>query len=132
MAAVTRFAPSPTGPLHIGGARTALFSWAFARHEGGRFVLRFEDTDRARSSLESEGAILEALDWLGLDHDPVQGTAGVPRQSERGSRYAATVERLIDSGHGYRCVCAPEQVEAMRERARSQGRADSACRRRAG
>ena len=81
MTVVTRYAPSPTGALHIGGARTALFSWAFARHHGGRFLLRIEDTDRERSTLESEELVLEALAWIGLDWDPVPGFAGNPRQS---------------------------------------------------
>ena len=76
----TRFAPSPTGFLHVGSARTALFNWAFARHQQGRFVLRFEDTDRARSSRESEEAMLDALAWLGLDFDPVEGIAGSRKQ----------------------------------------------------
>ncbi len=108
MDVVTRYAPSPTGPLHIGGARTALYSWAFARHAGGRFVLRFEDTDRARSKPEYEDAVLEALDWLGLDHDPVPGPSPIPRQTERGARYSEALGRLLDSGHAYRCVCTPD------------------------
>ncbi|MCZ6714344.1 MAG: glutamate--tRNA ligase family protein, partial [Deltaproteobacteria bacterium] len=87
MSVVTRYAPSPTGALHIGGARTALFNWAFARHAGGTFVLRFEDTDRARSTRESEEDVLEALSWLGLDYDPVPGFKEIPRQSERLDRY---------------------------------------------
>ena len=87
MSVVTRYAPSPTGALHIGGARTALFNWAFARHQGGSFLLRFEDTDQARSTRESEEAVLEALSWLGLDYDPVPGFEHIPRQSERLERY---------------------------------------------
>ena len=122
MAVVTRFPPSPTGDLHIGGARTALFCWAFARHEGGRFVLRFEDTDRARSSQSSEEAMLEALGWLGLDFDPVPGPEPIPRQSERGDRYRAAVGELLASGDAYRCVCTPEEVDAMRAQARAEGR----------
>ena len=134
MDVVVRFPPSPTGDLHIGGARTALFNWAFARHHGGRFVLRFEDTDRERSSRESERAMLEALEWLGLDWDPVPGFDGIPRQSERLGRYAEAVGALLDSGAAYRCTCTSEEVEAMRERARAEGRRpryDGRCRERA-
>ncbi len=122
MSVATRYPPSPTGDLHIGSARTALFNWAFARHSGGAFVLRFEDTDRERSSRESEAAILEALEWLGLDPDPIPGMDGIPRQSERGERYREAVERLLAGGHAYRCTCTPDQVEAMRVRARAEGR----------
>jgi glutamyl-tRNA synthetase len=121
MQVVTRFPPSPTGDLHIGGARTALFNWAFARHSGGTCLLRFEDTDRERSSTASETAILEALEWLGLDYDPVPGSAGIPRQTERLERYGEALGALLDSGAAYRCVCTPEEVEAMRERARAGG-----------
>ena len=131
MSVVTRYAPSPTGALHIGGARTALFNWAFARHAGGSFVLRFEDTDRARSTRESEEAVLEALSWLGLDYDPVPGVKGIPRQSERLDRYRETVERLLRAGAAYRCTCTVEEVEAMREAARAAGRKpsyDGTCR----
>jgi glutamyl-tRNA synthetase len=133
MTVVTRYAPSPTGVLHIGGARTALFNWAFARHHSGRFLLRFEDTDRARSTKESERQVLEAFEWLGMDYDPVPGFDGIPRQSERSERYVETVERLLDDGHAYRCTCTPEQLERMRERARAMGRSagyDGTCRRR--
>jgi glutamyl-tRNA synthetase len=122
MPVVTRYAPSPTGPLHIGGARTALFNWAFARHDGGAFLLRFEDTDRARSTRESERAVLEAFEWLGLDYDPVPGVEGIPRQSERSERYAEAVERLLAEGHTYRCSCTPAEVKGMGERARAAGR----------
>jgi glutamyl-tRNA synthetase len=122
MTAVTRYAPSPTGALHIGGARTALFSWAFARHHGGRFLLRIEDTDVARSTRESEQAVLEAMEWLGLDHDPAPGENPIPRQSERLEIYRAAVERLIDGGKAYRCVCTPGELEEMRTRAREEGR----------
>ncbi|MEE8557073.1 MAG: glutamate--tRNA ligase [Myxococcota bacterium] len=131
MDVVTRYAPSPTGPLHIGGARTALYSWAFARHGGGRFVLRFEDTDRARSKPEYEDAVLEALDWLGLDHDPVPGPSPIPRQTERGARYSEALGRLLEGGHAYRCVCTPDEVEEMRSRARAEERRpayDGRCR----
>jgi glutamyl-tRNA synthetase len=121
MQVVTRYAPSPTGPLHIGGARTALFSWAFARHHGGRFLLRFEDTDRARSRVEHEQAILAAFEWLGIDSDAVPGPSPIPRQSERMDRYRAAIERLLADGRAYRCVCTPEELEQMRARARSLG-----------
>ncbi|NRA01820.1 MAG: glutamate--tRNA ligase [Myxococcales bacterium] len=133
MGIVTRFPPSPTGDLHIGGARTALFNWAFARHHEGQFVLRFEDTDRARSSRASEAAMLEALDWLGLGFDPAPGPDPIPRQSERLEHYRAAVEKLLAAGHAYRCICTPEEVEAMRERARAEGRNpayDRSCRNR--
>ena len=122
MAWVTRYAPSPTGPLHIGGARTALYCWALARRHAGRFLLRFEDTDRARSTLESERAVLEALEWLGIEHDEVPGFAGIPRQSERAERYAAIVESLLKDGLAYRCTATPEELERMRKEARAQGR----------
>jgi glutamyl-tRNA synthetase len=128
---VTRIAPSPTGALHIGLARTALFNWAFARHHGGRFLLRFEDTDQARSTPESEREILEGFAWLGLDFDPVPGFEGFPRQSERLPRYREAIAGLLASGHAYRCTCTPEEVEAMRERARAEGRRpgyDGRCR----
>ena len=131
MTVVTRYAPSPTGALHIGGARTALFAWAFARHHGGRFLLRIEDTDRERSTLESEKLVLEALAWLGLDWDPVPGFTGIPRQSERGSRYREAIDTLLASGHAYRCTCSEAEVEAMRERAKARSekpRYDRSCR----
>jgi glutamyl-tRNA synthetase len=131
---VTRFAPSPTGAPHLGLARTALFNWAFARHHGGTFYLRFEDTDQARSTLESERIILDALRWVGIDHDPVPGTPnGTPRQSERSPRYRAVASELLAAGKAYRCVCTTEQVEAMREKARLAGlqpRYDGTCRER--
>jgi len=131
MSVVTRYAPSPTGVLHIGGARTALFNWAFARHAGGTFVLRFEDTDRARSTRESEEAVLEALSWLGLDYDPVPGYEHIPRQSERLDRYRERIEPLLASGAAYRCTCTVDEVEAMRQAAREVGRKpgyDGTCR----
>jgi glutamyl-tRNA synthetase len=131
MGVVTRYAPSPTGALHIGGARTALFNWAFARHEGGQFLLRVEDTDRERSTLESEKLVLEALEWIGLTWDPVPGTSGIPRQSERGARYREAIAELVARGHAYRCTCTEAEVEAMRERAKSRGekpRYDRTCR----
>ncbi len=134
MTVVTRYAPSPTGALHIGGARTALFSWAFARHHGGRFLLRIEDTDRERSTRASEDLVLEALTWLGLDWDPVPGFDATPRQSERGPRYREAIDVLLANGHAYRCTCSESDVEAMRERAKAQGakpRYDRSCRGRA-
>ena len=102
----TRFAPSPTGFLHIGGARTALFNWAFARRHGGTFLLRIEDTDRERSTREAEGAILHGLDWLGLGWDE-----GPVRQSERLERYGEVVEKLLAEGRAYRCICTREELE---------------------
>jgi len=105
----TRFAPSPTGFLHIGGARTALYNWAFTRRLGGRFVLRIEDTDRARSTAESEAAVLGGLEWLGIDWDE-----GPFRQSERGELHAAAIEKLLASDRAYRCICTPEEIEARR------------------
>jgi glutamyl-tRNA synthetase len=128
---VTRFAPSPTGALHIGGARTALFSWAHARHAGGKFYLRFEDTDRERSRAEFEAVQLEALEWLGIDHDPVPGQSGIPRQSERAERYGEILRALLASGAAYRCACTGTRLEQVREQARSAGQAaayDSHCR----
>ena len=114
---VTRFAPSPTGFLHIGGARTALFNWAFARHHGGRFLLRIEDTDRARSTQEAIDAILDGMGWLGLDSDeaPVYQHANAPR-------HIAIAEQLLADGHAYKCFCTSEEVEAMREKARAEGK----------
>ncbi len=122
----TRFAPSPTGPLHLGGARTALFSWLHARHHGGRFILRIEDTDRQRSTTAFESTILEALQWLGLHADE-----GPFRQSERGERYRETMERLLAEGHAYRCYCTPGELEQMRARAIQRDekpRYDRSCR----
>ncbi len=107
----TRFAPSPTGYLHIGGARTALFSWLHARRHGGRFVLRIEDTDLERSSVESVNAILEGMTWLGLSYDE-----GPFSQMERMDRYRDVIQRLLDEGHAYHCYCSKERLEALRER----------------
>jgi len=114
---VTRFAPSPTGFLHIGGARTALFNWLFARHHGGVFRLRIEDTDRARSTDEAIAAILEGLEWLGIDWD-----GPVVHQSERAGRHAEIARRLLDRGLAYHCYCSPEELAEMRARARAEGR----------
>jgi len=106
----TRFAPSPTGFLHLGSARTALFNWAFARHHGGRFVLRIEDTDRARSTAESEAGLIDGLHWLGLDWDE-----GPYRQSERAVRHGEVIEQLIAEGKAYRCVCTKDELEARKQ-----------------
>lgn len=128
MSVVTRFAPSPTGYLHIGGARTALFNWLYARHHGGRYLLRIEDTDRERSTQEAIDAIFEGLSWLGLlpDEPPVF-------QSQRIDRHREVADRLLAEGKAYRCWCTPEELEAMREQARAEGRPvryDRRCRHR--
>ena len=106
---VTRFAPSPTGFLHIGGARTALFNWLFSRHHGGRALLRIEDTDRARSTQEAIDAIIDGLSWLGLEYDDAPVF-----QSERGSRHVEVAEQLLAAGHAYRCYATAEELEEMR------------------
>ena len=111
---VTRFAPSPTGFLHIGGARTALFNWLYARHHGGRTLLRIEDTDRKRSTQEAIDAIIEGLDWLGLDYD-----APPIFQSDRAERHAEIAWQLLEAGHAYKCFATPEELEAMREEQRA-------------
>ena len=114
---ITRFAPSPTGALHLGGARTALFNFLFARHHQGRFVLRIEDTDKARSSDAHVASICEGLAWLGLNWD------GQPvYQSQRAERHREIAEKLLKEGHAYRCFCTPEELDARREQARAQGR----------
>jgi glutamyl-tRNA synthetase len=114
---VTRFAPSPTGYLHIGGARTALFNWLFARGRGGRFLLRIEDTDRERSTPEATQAILDGLTWLGLDWD-----GDVVSQFDRRSRHAEVAHQMLARGNAYRCYCTQEEIEAYREAARAEGR----------
>lgn len=117
MTVVTRVAPSPTGDPHVGTAYVSLFNWAWARRNGGRFILRIEDTDRARSRPEHETAILEALAWLGIvpDESPASGGPSGPyRQSERGELYARHAQELIDGGHAYRCFCTAERLEEMR------------------
>jgi len=121
-----RFAPAPTGSLHVGSARTALFNWLFARHHGGVFVLRIEDTDAARSRPEWIAGIQESLRWLGLDWDE-----GPYLQGERLDRYAAAAERLLASGRAYECFCTPEEVQARNEAARDAHRTpgyDGRCR----
>jgi glutamyl-tRNA synthetase len=116
-AVVTRFAPSPTGFLHIGGARTALFNWLYARSKGGKMLLRIEDTDRERSTAEAIAAILDGLSWLGLDWD---GEAIY--QFERAARHREVVDSLLAAGHAYRCYATPQELETMREKARAEGR----------
>ncbi|MDE2333842.1 MAG: glutamate--tRNA ligase [Rhodospirillales bacterium] len=113
----TRFAPSPTGTLHIGSAHTALFNWLFARHHGGQFLIRIEDTDRERSKAEHTAAILEGLAWLGIhpDEPPIF-------QLTRQARHAEVAMQLLQSGHAYRCWCTPQELAAMREKAREEGR----------
>src|SRR2546429_1226316 len=111
-----RFAPSPTGSFHVGGARTALFNWAFARRHQGVFVLRIEDTDRSRSTEASIGQILEALRWLGLDWDEGPPTPGY-RQTERFEIYREHAERLRATGRAYYCDCPPELLERERRAA---------------
>jgi glutamyl-tRNA synthetase len=115
---ITRFAPSPTGYLHIGGARTALFNWLYAKHTGGKFLLRIEDTDRARSTEAAIAAILDGLKWLELDWD------GEPvHQFARARRHADVAHELLERGDAYRCYSTPEELAAMRERAMKEGRA---------
>ena len=114
---VTRFAPSPTGFLHIGGARTALFNWLYARGRGGKFLLRIEDTDRARSTPEATEAILTGLTWLGLDWD------GEPvSQFDRADRHAEVAHEMLAAGHAYKCFSTQDEIEAFRESARAEGR----------
>ncbi|MGX0977255.1 glutamyl-tRNA synthetase [Roseovarius sp. MBR-51] len=114
---VTRFAPSPTGYLHIGGARTALFNWLFARGRGGKFLLRIEDTDRARSTPEATQAILDGLAWLGLEHD-----GAAISQFERADRHAEVARKLLAEGMAYKCFATQEEIETFREAARAEGR----------
>jgi glutamyl-tRNA synthetase len=123
---ITRFPPSPTGYLHVGGARTALFNWLYARHMKGRFVLRIEDTDTERSTQASVDAIFEALEWLGIDWDD-----GPYYQSKRFDIYLEHINKLINSGNAYYCTCPPEKVEEMRKAAMAAGKKpkyDGTCR----
>ncbi|MBW2040443.1 MAG: glutamate--tRNA ligase [Deltaproteobacteria bacterium] len=123
---VTRFPPSPTGHLHLGGARTALFNWLYARHTKGKFILRMEDTDTARSTPEFVESILESLRWLGIDWDE-----GPYFQSRRFSIYREYMQKLLDSGHAYYCDCPPERLESIRKRAMASGgkpKYDGKCR----
>ncbi len=129
-----RFAPSPTGRLHIGGARTALFNWLFARHDGGSFILRIEDTDLERSSGELEQGLLDDIRWLGLEWDEgpgKDGGHGPYRQSERRKIYGDCVEKLVDAGRAYPCFCTEDELENKREAAKADGRSpryDGTCR----
>ena len=116
MSVRTRFAPSPTGYLHIGGVRTALFNWLYARRCGGTFVLRIEDTDKERSTNESVQAILEGMAWMGLDYDE-----GPIYQSDRLERYKEVIDQLLDAGQAYRCYCTREELDKVREEQRAQG-----------
>ena len=114
---VTRFAPSPTGFLHIGGARTALFNWLYARGRGGKFLLRIEDTDRARSTPEATAAIYEGMRWLGLDWD-----GDAVSQASRAERHRETAEAMLAAGTAYRCYASKEEIDAAREQAKAEGR----------
>ncbi len=128
MSVKSRFAPSPTGYLHIGGVRTALFSWLFARKQGGKFLLRIEDTDLERSTQESVDAILEGMQWLGMDYDE-----GPIYQSQRFDRYHAVIRELVDQGHAYYCDCSTDRLDKMREQQRQaklKPRYDGCCRER--
>ncbi|MDB5697274.1 MAG: glutamate--tRNA ligase, partial [Alphaproteobacteria bacterium] len=116
-AVVTRFAPSPTGFLHIGGARTALFNWLYARHTGGKFLLRIEDTDRVRSTQPAIEAILDGMRWLGLDWDE-----DTYFQSEFAARHAEVAHALVESGHAYRCYLSAEELIDMRAAAEAERR----------
>jgi glutamyl-tRNA synthetase len=121
-----RFAPSPTGHLHIGGARTALFNWLFARHHNGKFILRIEDTDRSRSTEEYIESIIESMKWLGLDWDE-----GPFRQTDRMETYRTYAYKLLEEGKAYRCYCRPEELEERRQKAMKEGkppRYDRRCR----
>ena len=124
----TRFAPSPTGYLHIGGVRTCLFSWLYARHHRGTFILRVEDTDRERSMQAAVDAILEGMRWLNLDWDE-----GPFFQSQRGDRYQAVIQELLAREQAYYCYCSRAELDLMREEARKRGdkpKYDGRCRRR--
>ena len=112
----TRFAPSPTGFLHLGGARTALFAWAYARRHGGTFVLRIEDTDVERSTPEAVQAILDAMDWLGLDYDE-----GPFFQMQRMDRYRAVLADMVERGLAYHCYMAPDELDALRAEQMARG-----------
>ncbi|HOV87413.1 MAG TPA: glutamate--tRNA ligase, partial [Syntrophobacteraceae bacterium] len=125
-AVITRFPPSPTGELHIGGARTALFNWLFARHYGGKFILRIEDTDQVRSTEASIRTILEAMEWLSLEWDE-----GPYFQTQRLDLYREYLARLLATGHAYYCECTPQELEARRRAAMEAGKKpkyDGRCR----
>ena len=113
---ITRFPPSPTGYLHVGGARTALFNWLYARNQKGKFILRIEDTDTVRSTQKSVDAIFEALEWLGIDWDD-----GPFFQSKRFDIYREYINKLVDTGKAYYCTCSPEKIEEMRKKAMVSG-----------
>src|SRR6478752_2388064 len=116
-APIVRFAPSPTGFLHIGGGRTALFNWLYARGRGGKFLLRIEDTDRARSTDEAIAAIFDGLTWLGLEWD------GEPvHQFSRAARHREVVEQMLSQGSAYRCYASPDELKDMRDKARAEGK----------
>lgn len=129
-----RFAPSPTGSLHVGGARTALYNWLFARHAGGKFILRIEDTDQARSTRESEESVIQDLKWLGLNWDEgpdVNGPYGPYRQSERHHVYKEYADKLLKDGIAYKCYCSDEELTRKRDEAFSRGQIpqyDGTCR----
>ncbi len=122
----TRFAPSPTGYLHVGGARTALYSWLFARNHGGEFVLRIEDTDLERSTPEAIEAIMDGMNWLSLEWDE-----GPYYQTKRFDRYNAVIDQMLEEGTAYKCYCSKERLEALREEQMAKGekpRYDGRCR----
>lgn len=122
----TRFAPSPTGYLHVGGARTALYSWLFARNHGGEFVLRIEDTDLERSTPEAIEAIMDGMNWLSLEWDE-----GPYFQTKRFDRYNAVIDQMLEEGTAYKCYCSKERLEALREEQMAKGekpRYDGRCR----
>ena len=122
----TRFAPSPTGVLHLGSVRTALFCWLYARHCGGQFVLRIEDTDRQRSTPENVDAIIDGMAWLGLDADE-----GPIFQTERFDRYKTIIDQWLDEGKAYRCYCTKEELDELRAGQKERGekmRYDGRCR----
>ena len=122
----TRFAPSPTGVLHLGSVRTALFSWLYARHHDGQFVLRIEDTDRERSTKENVDAILEGMNWLGLDWDE-----GPLYQTKRFDRYREVIDQWLGAGKAYHCYCTKDELDALREKQMASGghvRYDGRCR----
>ena len=113
---ITRFAPSPTGNLHIGGARTALFNWLFARNQGGKFLLRIEDTDKVRSETKYVESILESLDWLGIDYDD-----SLVYQSDRSDKYTSAIDKLLASGDAYYCNCSKEELDKLRSEQQKSG-----------
>src|SRR5437762_889829 len=121
----TRFAPSPTGFLHIGGVRTALFNWLFARHHGGQFILRIDDTDQQRHVVDAVARILDGFRWIGMDWDegPEVGGPHAPYfQSQRAAHYQAAAQKLVESGHAYRDYSRPEELEAERKAAEAEKR----------